>query len=181
MNQIGFKANIGYDIIPQLFVFAQIEGEKYLYKSGDVKTHFSSNTLGGGLGAILFDTKDDKGSMGTIDARFAVGTTVGNPELKATTYDFSINWKILRGITPNLGIGLPPYQHSHLGNAEDERRIWNARNKILTGLKDKRIKSESTEVAAKKKEETSCHFLYLKRSCKSRDLHFYNSFFLYPQ
>lgn len=108
MNQIGFKANIGYDIIPQLFVFAQIEGEKYLYKSGDVKTHFSSNTLGGGLGTILFDTKDDKGSMGTIDARFAVGTTVGNPELKATTYDLSINWKILRGISPTLGLG---YRH----------------------------------------------------------------------
>ena len=84
---------MGVDIVPSLYAFVAYEGNKSLYKSDDVKTYLSGESLGGGLGVKFLNKVE---TIHALDLRVKALTSVGGVDWKRTTYDASLAW-YLRG------------------------------------------------------------------------------------
>ena len=104
IKTFGLQLNVGYDVLPKFHVFATCEGTTSLLDKENLKTYAETNILGGGIGYSLF--RDPKG--GIVDIRAMLGTSIGNVDWKQTTYGIGFQWKILKGVSPILGLG---YRH----------------------------------------------------------------------
>ncbi len=89
---------MGVDIVPSLYAFVAYEGNKSLYKSDDVKTYLSGESLGGGLGVKFLNKVE---TIHALDLRVKALTSVGGVDWKRTTYDASLAW-YLRGKKPTV-------------------------------------------------------------------------------
>ncbi|WP_459995718.1 hypothetical protein [Prevotella dentasini] len=101
IREVGFKTNVSYEFVPRLYVLAHYEESKGLYDGNGVKTHFSSNALGGGLGYTVLGMS----TGGKVDARLLVAQTIGSKDWKKTLYSVELSWKLREGISPVLGLG----------------------------------------------------------------------------
>ena len=103
MKQLTFSGQVGYKIIPRMYVFVKGEGMTGLHKADNgMKTWTQGSGLGGGIGFRLVDVV----GLG-IDLKGTVLTTVGNADWKNTSYEgkvvFSMGTKL--PIRPTFGIG----------------------------------------------------------------------------
>lgn len=101
ITTFGLHMNVVCDVLPKFRVFATLEGGTSLIDKGDLKTYKGTSALGGGLGYSLF--RDPKG--GIVDLRAMIGTSVGNVDWKQTVYGIGFQWKVLKGVSPILGLG----------------------------------------------------------------------------
>lgn len=90
VTPISGGINVGVNLSERFYLYAGGEGIRGLYEKDEVKTHYKSNALGGGVGFTF--ARDDKRQM-AWDIRAGVKTSIGNPSWKQTTYDISVIWK----------------------------------------------------------------------------------------
>lgn len=111
IRELGARAEIGYEVIPNLTLFARYENSIGIYKSGDARTHFSNNALGGG-----FEYKFAKiNNTGHVGLKLAMLGNVGSNDWKKTIYDANVTWKMRDGLSPSLALGFRQEKASTLG------------------------------------------------------------------
>lgn len=112
ITPISGGINVGVNLSDQFYLYAGGEGIRGLYEKDEVKTHYKSNGIGGGVGFTF--ARDDKRQT-AFDIRAGVKTSIGNPSWKQTTYDVSVIWKNAgKNRRPKAFIGLGfRYMDSH--------------------------------------------------------------------
>lgn len=90
ITPISGGINVGVNLTERFYLYAGGEGIRGLYEKDEVKTHYKSNGLGGGVG---FSFARDDNRQTAWDIRTGIKTSIGNPSWKQTTYDVSVIWK----------------------------------------------------------------------------------------
>ena len=101
IHEYGMRAEVGYEFVPNLSVFARYESSIGIYKYNGVKDHFSSNVLGGGVAYRFANCSNG----GNVRMNLALLGNIGSNDWKKTVYDASITWKIRDGLSPSLTLG----------------------------------------------------------------------------
>ena len=102
---------MGVDIVPSLYAFVAYEGNKSLYKSDDVKTYLSGESLGGGLGVKFLNKVE---TIHALDLRVKALTSVGGVDWKRATYDASLAWFEILIYNFSYNLGAKARTHSRL-------------------------------------------------------------------
>lgn len=89
IKPLDTSLKIGVDIIPNLYAFLTCEGNKSLYEKGDVRTYYSGESLGGGVGFKLLNSVK---TIHALDLRVKALGSIGGADWKRTTYDASVAW-----------------------------------------------------------------------------------------
>lgn len=96
IKPLDVSLKVGVDIIPSLYAYLTCEGNKSLYEKGDVRTYYSGESLGGGVGVKLLGSVK---TVHSLDLRVKALGSVGGADWKRTTYDASLAWYLRSGKT----------------------------------------------------------------------------------
>lgn len=106
MSPTTLNLSLGYQMTSCFYVFAKTEGSINLYNKDDIKTYYTSEALGGGLGIKLYNPLK---TTDATDFRVSVINTIGNVDWKYTSYEANFiiyHNSIKRRLTkPFLGLG----------------------------------------------------------------------------
>ena len=101
--------DLGLMLTKGLYAFAKYENSWLLYKENGDRLYCSSNALGGGLGYRCFYNEEYKMSL---DARLAMGKSIGSKTMDYTLYDASLHFRLGGKIfVPTVGLG---FRHENM-------------------------------------------------------------------
>lgn len=122
---LSFGGNIGYEFLPKIYAFAHGESAIGLHNTGGAKTYTRTTNIGGGLGYKLFVssiTGKTPSRDNSIDIYAMMAASVGNTEWKQTVYEAGFKLKIVKGLSPTLGIGFR-HTNSHTAGVSNHNGI----------------------------------------------------------
>jgi hypothetical protein len=110
-----FDASLAISYYPTSRFSIDVTGVRDFYVCKNIATNCdkSSYNLGGGLGYVLF--KNVVSSLGSLELRANVTSTIGSSYFKNVTYSIGLNWydhSSKRKLSPLVGIGYKAYDFS---------------------------------------------------------------------
>lgn len=121
-----FGANIGYELIPRVYALAHYENVTGLHDIEGIKAYTTTTNVGGGFGIKLFvseNTGKSPSRDNSIDLYGMMSASVGSTEWKQTVYEAGIKWRIVRGISPTLGLSFR-HTNSHTAGMPNHNGIF---------------------------------------------------------
>lgn len=107
-RQTGLACSLGYEFVPCLYAFARWESLVGLHDVDGAQTYTNTGNLGGGLGFRLFTASVRSSTPSRdngIDIYATMMASVGNSEWKQTAYETGLKWRLVKGLSPTLGLG----------------------------------------------------------------------------
>lgn len=106
LKPLDLSVKISVDIIPSLYAYLTSEGNKTFYDDGTVKTYFSGESIGGGVGLKFLNKVK---TIHALDLRIKALSSIGNADWKHTTLDASVAWYLrsdkVHSFSPVVEIG----------------------------------------------------------------------------
>lgn len=105
---MSLGGKVGFDITPNLYVFAKGEGLMALRDANGMKSYGNGANLGGGLGVrfLKINFSNGKSSFESDMSVYAMmAASVGNTDWKQTVYEAGLKWKLGKRLAPTLGLG----------------------------------------------------------------------------
>lgn len=118
---LAYEVDLGTRFTPKFYGYALTGKLWKLYDENDIRSYYTANTLGGGLGYQLLGSGKEKISL---DLRLSLAQSIGSNSLNCTVYDSMLRLRLGgRIFVSTVGTGFK-HIHSHTAGIDSRNYLY---------------------------------------------------------